>query len=117
MLSLKQPWGSSTVFMDAGHYFQDLDLHHATIGGSVSLRLARGFSVSVFGSAGRVKDRISVAAGEADVEEVLLFRRLFETDYEYSTYVSFNYTFGSIFNNIVNPRIGGSGGGGIMIIG
>jgi len=110
-LDLKQPWGSSSIFLEAGHYFHDFDLHHAEIGGSINVRLARGFSVSLFGSLGRVKDRISVAAGDATVEDVLLRRRLFETDYEYYSYISFSYTFGSIFNNIVNPRIGGSGGG------
>ena len=76
----------------------------------------RSYYVSFFGSLGTVKDRISVAAGDASVEDVLLRRRLFETDYEYMSYISFNYTFGSIFNNIVNPRIGGGGGGGIMIM-
>ena len=116
-LDLKQPWGSSSIFMEAGHYFHDIDLHHAEVGGSMNLRLARGFSVSVFGSLGRVKDRISVAGGDASVEDVLLRRRLFETDYEYFYYISFNYAFGSIFNNIVNPRIGGGGGGGMVIMG
>ena len=115
-LDLKQPWGSSSVFMEAGHYFHDIDLHHAEVGGSINVRLARGFSVSLFGSVGRVKDRISVAGGDASVEDVLLRRRLFETDYEYFTYISFNYSFGSIFNNIVNPRIGGGGGGGMVIM-
>lgn len=114
-LDLKQPWGSSTVFMEAGHYFHDIDLHHAQIGGSINVRLARGFSVRLFGSLGRVKDRISVAGAYASVEDVLLRRRLFETDYEYYSYISFGYTFGSIFNNIVNPRIGGSSGGIIMM--
>jgi len=116
-LDFKQPWGSSNIFMEAGHYFHDLDLHHANIGGAINVRLARGFSVTFFGSLGRVKDRISVAAGTASVEDVLLRRRLFETDYQYSSYVSFSYTFGSIFNNIVNPRIGGSSGGGMIIMG
>ncbi len=114
-LDLKQPWGSSSVFLEAGHYFRDIDLHHAEIGGSMNLRLARGFSVSIFGSLGRVQDRISVAAGDASVEDVLLRRRLFETDYEYYTYISLSYTFGSIFNNIVNPRIGGSSGGMVIM--
>jgi hypothetical protein len=114
-LDLKQPWGSSSIFLEAGHYFHDFDLHHAEIGGSINVRLARGFSVSLFGSLGRVKDRISVAAGDATVEDVLLRRRLFETDYEYFSYISFSYTFGSIFNNIVNPRIGGGGGGMIIM--
>ena len=115
-LDLTQPWGSSNVFLEAGHYLRDIDFHHAEIGGSISLRLARGFSVSLFGSLARVHDRISVAAGDASVEDVLLRRRLFETDYDYYSYITFSYTFGSIFNNIVNPRIGGSSGG-IVIIG
>jgi hypothetical protein len=115
-LDLTQPWGSSNLFLEVGHYLHDIDLHHGEIGGSVNVRLARGFSVSFFGSLGTVKDRISVAAGDASVEDVLLRRRLFETEYEYMSYISFNYTFGSIFNNIVNPRIGGGGGGGIMIM-
>ncbi|MGW8266983.1 MAG: hypothetical protein ACWGSQ_11475 [Longimicrobiales bacterium] len=114
-LDLTQPWGSSNIFMEAGHYLHDIDLHHASIGGSINVRLARGFSVNVFGSLGTVKDRISVAGGDASVEDVLLRRRLFETEYEYFTYISFNYTFGSIFNNIVNPRIG-RGGGGMIIM-
>ena len=114
-LDLKQAWGSSRVFMEAGHYFRDIDLHHAEVGGSVNVRLARGFSVSLFGSLGRVHDRVSVAAGDASVEDVLLRRRLFETDYEYYSYISFSYTFGSIFNNIVNPRMGGSSGGMVII--
>lgn len=115
-LNLKQPWGSSNLFMEAAHYFHDVDLHHAEVGGSINVRLARGFSVSFFGSLGRVKDRISVAGGAASVEDVLLRRRLFETDYTYYSYISFSYSFGSIFNNIVNPRIGGSSGG-IIIMG
>jgi hypothetical protein len=114
-LDLKQPWGSSSLFMEAGHYFHDIDLHHAQIGGSINVRLARGFAVRFFGSLGRVKDRVSVAGAYASVEDVLLRRRLFETDYEYYSYVSFSYSFGSIFNNIVNPRIGGSSGGIIMM--
>jgi len=116
-LDMKQPWGSSSVFMEAGHYLHDIDLHHASLGGSVNVRLARGFSVGLFGRVGRVQDRISVAGEDASVEDVLLRRRLFETDYEYYSYISFSYTFGSIFNNIVNPRIGGGGGGGMIIMG
>ena len=63
-----------------------------------------------------MKDLISVAAdADATVEEILLSRRQLQTDYTYSTSVSLSYTFGSIFNNVVNPRLGG-GGIGIPII-
>ena len=110
-LNLRQPWGTVHTSLDAAHYFHDPALHHVTLFGLIDVRLARGLSLNVFGSVGRVKDRISVGYGDATTEELLLRRRLFETKYEYSTSIGFRYTFGSVFNNIVNPRIGGSMGG------
>ena len=79
--------------------------------------MGRGLSLSRSGSASRVKELISVAADAEDsVEEVLLRRRQMQTDYTYSTSISLSYSFGSIFNNIVNPRLGGGGGMGMAMI-
>jgi hypothetical protein len=110
-LNLRQPWGSAHTTLDAAHYFHDLDLHHVTLFGLIDIRLARGLSLNVMGSGGRVKDRISVGYEDATTEELLLRRRLLETDYEYSMSIGFRYRFGSVFNNIVNPRLGGGMGG------
>lgn len=110
-LNLRQPWGSAHTSLDAAHYFHDLDLHHVTLFGLIDIRLARGLSLNVMGSGGRVKDRISVGYQDATTEELLLRRRLLETDYEYSMSIGFRYRFGSVFNNIVNPRLGGGMGG------
>jgi hypothetical protein len=76
------------------------------IWGEISLNLVKGFSLDVSGNASRIHDLISLEKGEASQEEVLLRRRQLETSYSY--YVSFglSYTFGSIYNNIVNPRFG-----------
>ena len=38
-----------------------------------------------------------------------------ETQFQYFTSFGFTYTFGSIYNNVVNPRFGNSGGGGMSI--
>lgn len=114
-LNLRQPWGTVHTSLDAAHYFHDLDLHHVTLFGLIDVRLARGLSLNVFGSVGRVKDRISVGYEDLTVDELLLRRRLLETDYEYSTSIGFRYTFGSVFNNIVNPRLGGGMGGPIIM--
>jgi hypothetical protein len=73
--------------------------------------------VNVGGSVSRIQDRINVALDPASVEDVLLQRKQLQTNYSYFTHVGLNYTFGSIFNNVVNPRIGGSSGGGMIIIG
>jgi len=45
-----------------------------------------------------------------EMEDVLLRRYALETNYNYWTSIGFSYSFGSIFNNIVNPRFGGSSG-------
>ncbi|MDZ7341730.1 MAG: hypothetical protein ONB27_10280 [candidate division KSB1 bacterium] len=50
----------------------------------------------------------------ATLEEVLLRQRQLETSYNYWTSIGLSYTFGSIYNNIVNPRFGGSGSGRII---
>jgi len=38
------------------------------------------------------------------------------TGYRYFATVGISYSFGSIFNNVVNPRFGSSGGGGSTIM-
>jgi hypothetical protein len=116
-LDFNQPWGSANIHASAGHFLKDIDLHNLGIGGSINVRLARGFSVNVGGSVSRIQDRINVALDPASVEDVLLQRKQLQTNYSYFTHVGLNYTFGSIFNNVVNPRIGGSSGGGMIIIG
>lgn len=106
-LDMTQPWGSSNIYGSAGHFLTDIKRHNAGIGGGVEVRVARGFSVRLSGSFSRIQDRVSVAAGEATIEDVLLRRKQLQTDYYYFCSFSLSYTFGSIFNNIVNPRIGG----------
>ena len=116
-LSFNRPWGLAYAILEGAHHFEDIDLHHLSIFGGVQVRLGRGLSLSLNGSASRVKDLISIAADADDsIEEVLLRRRQMQTDYTYSTSISLSYSFGSIFNNIVNPRIGRGGGMGMGMI-
>jgi hypothetical protein len=74
------------------------------VDGDIDVRLFKGFSVNVGGSASRVHDQLYLKAGEATDEEILLRRRQLATAYRYRLQAGISYTFGSIFNNIVNPR-------------
>jgi hypothetical protein len=49
---------------------------------------------------------ISLPRRGATAEEVLLRLRRLQSGYEYDLQVGLTYTFGSIFNTIVNPRFG-----------
>jgi len=54
---------------------------------------------------------LSLVKGGASREEILLKRKELATQFRYFTYFGLSYTFGSIYNNVVNPRFGNSSGG------
>jgi len=83
---------------------------------SVDLRLFKGFSLFVFGQLSLLRDQLYLPKGDLSDEDRLLRLRQLETSYTYFVSFGLSYSFGSIFNNVVNPRFGGSSGGGITII-
>lgn len=101
---VRQPWGSSGVSFEASSYFHDPSRHRVVVDGEIDIRLFKGFSVNMGGSASRVHDQLYLRAGAATDEEILLRRRQLATSYRYRLQAGVSYTFGSIFNNVVNPR-------------
>ena len=73
--------------------------------------MVKGLSVNFGGGASLIHDQLSLKKGEATLDEVLLRQQELATQYRYYTSIGISYTFGSIYNNVVNPRFGGSGGG------
>ncbi|MFW6206979.1 MAG: hypothetical protein ACOC5J_03500, partial [Gemmatimonadota bacterium] len=110
-LGLRQPWGSVSTSLEGANFLDDFQQNHLSLSGNADFRLFRGFSLDVFGSYSRIRDRIFIAAEGATEEEVLLRRRQLDTQFSYFVNIGFRYTFGSIYNNVVNPRLERSGGG------
>ncbi len=102
--SLRQPFGTINTSLEATAFLGDFDQHSMELSYWMDVRLARGFTLSLSASVERIKDQIFLPRGGATDEEVLLRRQELGTDYRYSTSLSLSYTFGSIYNNIVNPR-------------
>jgi hypothetical protein len=109
-LNQVQPWGRTRVSLTASQYLHDSNLYQVALNGSVSVRLFRGFSVNASGYYAWVRDQLFLPAGTASTEEILLRQRQLETSFTYFTSFGFSYQFGSIFNNVVNPRFGGGDG-------
>lgn len=101
---IRQPWGSSGLSLEAATYFHDLGRHRMVAYGDIDVRLFKGFSLTVDGSASRINDQLYLRAEGASDEEILLRRRQLATSYRYRLAVGVSYTFGSIFNNVVNTR-------------
>jgi len=104
-LGLTQPWGSWRVSLRGSHYFHDLTRYRTEFFNRLSVRLARGLSLNLRGGVERINDQLSLPIGDATLEEILLQRRELATDYELWLRVSLSYTFGSIYNNVVNTRL------------
>ncbi len=102
--SMKEPWGNATFGLEAFQYLHDLSKHRVELFGRLNVRLFRGLDFNVNGGVARVKDQISLRAGEATDEEILLRQRELGTEFRYWLSFGLSYRFGSIYNNAVNPR-------------
>lgn len=107
----RQPWGEFNVSLEAATLLDDWSAHRVDLFSSLEIRLFRGVSFDIQGSVARVKDQIYIPREEISDEDILLERRQLGTDFEYSIEFGLSFTFGSIFNNVVNPRMTSLGGG------
>lgn len=106
---LRQPWGEVDMGVSGSQYLHDLGRFSVQLDGEIEFRVTQGLSIEVGASMAFIHDQLNLPKGDADLEEVLLRRRRLETDYEAGLSFGFRYRFGSIFNNVVNPRLGGLG--------
>lgn len=109
-LSLRQPWGTVSGSVDFTQYLSQPSKYRVSSFGSANVRLFKGFSFNVFGQVSRTRDQLNLRRGSASPEEILVRQRQLASSYNYFMNFSVSYSFGSIFNNIVNPRFGGGGG-------
>lgn len=111
-----QKWGSIDLNLDFSNYFHDWSKNNLSLSGFLNLRITKGLNVNFGGGASLIHDQIGLVKGDVATEEILLRRKELATQYQYFTSFGLTYTFGSIYNNVVNPRFGNSGGGGMTII-
>lgn len=105
-LELKEPWGTVATTLTGSHYFHDFSKYRLEFFCDLSLRLFKGLFLNVFGSYSRIHDQLSLPKGGATYEEILLRRKELATSYDYFASIGLNYSFGSVFSNVVNPRFG-----------
>lgn len=110
-LDLKQPWGSVSSSLEGAMYLHDTSKRHLVFFNSLDLRLFKGFSLFFFGQASLLRDQLYLPRGDLSDADRLLRLRQLATSYTYFMNFGLSYSFGSIFNNIVNPRFGGTSGG------
>lgn len=103
-LELVQPWGTVETRLLGRHYFHDFTKNRLTLDSELSVRLTKQFSVFFEVEAQVVHDQLYLPKGDASLEDILLERRKQATTYELGGQIGFRFTFGSIYNNVVNER-------------
>ena len=111
-----EPWGSAFGSLSGQQYLHDIHLYSASAFAYARIRLRKGLDLNFNGSASTIYNQIAVPRTGATEREVLLNRRQLLTPYRISGSVGLSYTFGSILNNLVNPRFNHIGGGEIFFV-
>lgn len=109
---VQKKWGSANISLTGSNYFHDLSKNKIELDGYMRLRIVKGLSLSVNGGIAYINDQLNLAKGDLSEAERLLRLKEQATNFSVQGGVSLTYTFGSIYNNIVNPRFGNGGGGG-----
>jgi hypothetical protein len=112
--SQKQTWGSVNAGVDAVSYLNDLARRRLTYSLGASVRIVKGLSVNFFGDYESIHDQFYIPKETISRDDALLRQTQQSTRFSQFFFIGLNYSFGSVLNNVVNPRFGNSGGEGMI---
>jgi hypothetical protein len=101
-----QTWGNINLSISGSQYFHDFSKKSLSFSVSSNIRIIKGLSFYCYSSFSIVHNQLSLPKYDATSEEILLRIRELESQYDFYAYAGLSYTFGSIYNNVVNPRFG-----------
>ena len=101
----REPWGNANIGVNLNQFLDRPDAWSFGLRGFVRYRLFRGFSVNLNGEYRKVRDQVYLPKAELSEEDILLGRRQLPTESQMEFRIGLSYSFGSIFNNVVNERL------------
>lgn len=84
----------------------DFSKNRIVLYSELSIRIIKGLSFDLYGQFSSIHDQISLPKASASSEEILLQQRQLATQYSFFVSAGISYTFGSMYNSVVNPRFG-----------
>jgi hypothetical protein len=107
---VNKKWGYINLALEGSNFLNDFSKNRIELITEVNIRIFKGLSLQIEGGVAHVNDQINLRKGEVTEEERLLKLTELATKYLIQGGVELTYTFGSIYNNIVNPRFGNGHG-------
>lgn len=102
---IRQPWGSLRVELEGSQFLHDTSKNRLSFESDFSWRVYKGLSVNLRSEFDIVRDQLSLPAGDISVEDILLQQRQLATNYGISVAFGVAYSFGSMYNSVVNTRL------------
>ena len=103
-VSFNQPWGQINASSSYSHYFHDFSKNRLSFYGNADLRIFKGFFLNFNGSYSFSHDQLNIIKGDVTDQDLLTRRRQLDSNYNFYFNYGLRYRFGSLYNNIVNPR-------------
>jgi hypothetical protein len=104
-IRIRQPWGSIFAGAEASHYFHDPSKNRLEMDSFINIRVFKGLALRLNGELNFIRDQLYLPVGETTLEDILLQQTQVATDYEMYVGLGLSYTFGSMYNNIINTRL------------
>jgi hypothetical protein len=103
---VNKKWGYINLALEGSNYLNDFSRNRIELITEINIRIFKGLSLQIEGGVAHVNDQLNLRKGEVTEEERLLKLTELATKYLIEGGIELTYTFGSIYNNIVNPRFG-----------
>ena len=104
-IRFRQKWGNISSYLNATQFLNDGTKKRLSLRSNLDIRVYEGLAVRFSGNINLIREQYSLAAGTTSIEELLLQQREIATDYKTNFSVGLSYTFGSIYNSIINTRL------------
>jgi len=101
---IREKWGSINLLLMGSNYFHDFSKNRVELAASLNIRIFKGLSLEINGGVAHINDQLNLKKGDVSEAERLLQLRELATKYRVEGGIELTYTFGSIYNNVVNPR-------------
>lgn len=104
-LRVIKDWGNIYSRLEGSHFFHDFGKNSLELQNNLSFRLFKGFFFNMDNSLQLIRNQLSLPKGDVSLEDALLQQKQLATNYQASFALGVSYTFGSIYNNVVNTRL------------
>ena len=104
-IDLVQPWGGVETDLNFSSYVPGIKNYSVAVETQLNFRITRGLMLTFEFSAEGIHNQMYLPREDVSLEDLLLNTRKLPTTYQLTGSLGLAYSFGSIYNNVVNERL------------